>query len=92
MLGKERVRGANMSDNDEFVLVLYDGSVRELAPDEKARLNKKFNPGDSGRPYIKSRYDERNGWGRLDGYLLRKLLPAGIALGKPILLGGQEID
>ncbi len=71
---------------DHFVPILHDGSVRELAPDEKAYLNTKFSPGDGGCPYIKSRYEERNGWGRLDGYLLRKRLPPAVPAGKAILL------
>jgi hypothetical protein len=76
---------------DHFVLILYDGSERELAPDEKARLNTKFSGADGDRPYIKTRYEERNGWGRLDGFLLRKRLPPDTPVGRAILLGGQEI-
>ena len=76
---------------DHFVSVLFDGTVRELAPDEKARLNTRYDPGDGGRPYIKSSYGERNGWGKLDGYLLRTRLPPGTPIGKAVLLGGREI-
>lgn len=77
-------------DEDDFVEVLYDGSVRELAPDQKAYLSEKFGPGDSGRPFIKSCYDERNGWGRLDGYLLRNLVPPNIPIERAVLPGGNE--
>lgn len=77
---------------DHFVLILYDGSARELTPDEKARLNRRFSPGDGSRPIIKSRYEQRDARGRLDGYLLRKRLPPDVPIGKAVLQGGQEIS
>lgn len=81
-----------MADDDEdFVLVLYDGSVRELAPDEKDDVIAKYSVGDSGRPYIKSSYEERNAWGSLTGYLPRRLVPPNVPIGKAVLLGGKEV-
>lgn len=63
-----------------YVQVEADGSARELHPSERRYLETEFKGGDGAAPYIKSRYDERNGWGELSGYLQRGLLPAGIAV------------
>ena len=53
-----------------------DGSVRELSPAERAYLSSDFAGGDSGRPYVKSGYESRDGWGSLSGFLARAELPA----------------
>jgi hypothetical protein len=58
-----------------FIFIESDGSARELMPDEIEYLNTEFDPGDGARPYIKSRYKEKNGHGNLSGFLLRKLVP-----------------
>ena len=63
-----------------YVYVNADGSVRELHPNERRYLETDFKGGDGAAPYIKSRYDERNGWHDLAGYLKRRSLPDGIAI------------
>jgi hypothetical protein len=74
---------------DHFVLVLEDGSARELAPDEKAHLNAKYDRGDGNRPAFNVRYVRREeGPGRIGGYLLRTRLPPDVPVGPAILLGG----
>jgi hypothetical protein len=37
-----------------------------------------FHGADSGRPYIKNSYEQKNGWGEIRGFLRRSKLPAGI--------------
>ena len=69
-----------MPEPHRFVHVEADGSARELHPSERRYLETEFKGGDGAAPYIKSRYDERNGWGDLTGYLDRTLLPDGIAV------------
>jgi hypothetical protein len=69
-----------MPKPDPYVHVEADGSARELHPSERRYLQTEFKGGDGAAPYIKARYDERNGWGDLAGYLERSLLPAGIAI------------
>ena len=63
-----------------YVHIDADGSARELHPSERRYLETEFKGGDGAAPYIKSHYDERNGWGDLSGYLERTLLPDGIAV------------
>jgi hypothetical protein len=62
----------------KFVYVNQDGSVRELSPAEQTYLSKEFSGGDSGRPYIKSSYKSRDGWGSLSGFIERSKVPARI--------------
>ncbi|MDQ3820313.1 MAG: hypothetical protein M3362_21885 [Acidobacteriota bacterium] len=62
----------------EYVYVESDGSARELDADEREYLNTKFDPTDGARPYIKTKYESRDGWGKLSGYLRRRQLPKGI--------------
>jgi hypothetical protein len=64
-----------------YVYVDADGSARELHESERAYLETEFAGGDGNMPSIKSRYDERNGWDKLNGYLERALLPAGLGVG-----------
>src|SRR5690349_13312407 len=66
-----------MSPRPSEVLIWIDddGAAHELTVSEKAYVDTEFSPFDGARPYIKSRYDEKNGWGRLRGYLDRTLLP-----------------
>lgn len=63
-----------------YVYVEADGSARELHSSERRYLETEFKGGDGAAPYIKSSYDERNGWGELAGYLARSLLPDGVAV------------
>jgi hypothetical protein len=68
----------------KFIYVYDDGSARELRIDEQKYLNTKFKPTDSGRPYIKHRYESRTQDGRMSGYLPRHQLPKKIQI-KPAL-------
>ena len=63
-----------------YVYVNADGSARELHAGERTYLETEFTGGDGAMPYIKSDYEERDGWGEITGYLLRSELPAGVAI------------
>jgi hypothetical protein len=63
-----------------YLFIEKDGSARELHPDERTYLDAVYHPGDGGRPYIKFRYPQLNGWGEIDGYLKRSNLPLSIAI------------
>jgi hypothetical protein len=63
---------------DRFVRVNPDGSIRELTQDEKDYLNTDFHGTDGARPYVKSRYDDRDGWGSIGGFLDRERVPQNI--------------
>ena len=58
-----------------YIYVIEDGSARELRRSEKEHLETRFEGADSGRPYLKSSYRDKNGWGELTGYLRRAKLP-----------------
>ena len=64
--------------SEVLVFLDNDGSARELSHAEKAYVDADFSPFDGARPYIKSRYDQRNALGELRGFLQRQLLPAGL--------------
>ena len=64
-----------------YVYIDAEGTARELHAAERACLEKRFKGGDGAMPYVKSTYEERDGWGELSGYLLRGELPAGTAIG-----------
>lgn len=61
-----------------YVYVNQDGSVRELSPGERAYLSKDFAGSDGERPYIKSTYESRDGWGSQSGFMERQLVPGGV--------------
>jgi len=65
-----------------FVFVNDDGSIRELSADEEAFLNTNFDPADSGRPYVKSKYSARTPDGRLGGFLPRSEIPIRLRLAR----------
>ena len=70
-----------MPDASEvLVWINRDGSARELTAAEKKHVDTEFSPFDGARPYIKSRYEQRNGWGTLSGYLQRKDVPDRVAI------------
>ena len=71
---------ARIDSVGEFVYVNQDGSVRELALDEREYLSESFHPGDGGRPYIKSSYGSVDGWGSPSGFLRRRMVPANITI------------
>jgi hypothetical protein len=64
--------------SEALVFVEYDGTAYELTDEDKIYVDTEFAGADSGRPFIKDDYDERNGWGLLNGYLLRSKLPKGV--------------
>jgi hypothetical protein len=64
-----------------YVYINADGTARELHAGERVYLETEFKGGDGAAPYVKDRYDERNGWGELNGYLAREALPAGTPVG-----------
>ena len=63
----------------EYVLVLKDGSAREVTANEREYLETDFSPADGARPYIKFRYESVDGWESIEGFLLRRQLPGGVA-------------
>jgi len=63
-----------------YIYVNADGSARELHPNERTYLDTPFQGADGARPYIKSQYSQKNGWGELSGYLKRSKLPPGTQL------------
>jgi hypothetical protein len=73
-------RAAMPNASEVLVWVNGDGSARELTVAEKKYVDTEFSPFDGARPYIKSRYEQRNGWGKLNGYLQRKDVPEGVAI------------
>ena len=58
-----------------WVYVEEDGSARELSAAEREYLEEPFLPYDSGRPYVKRNYGQRDGYGRMCGFCARKSLP-----------------
>ena len=58
-----------------YVYVNADGTARELHGAEREYLETDFDGADGGRPYIKSRYKDRDGWGEISGYMRRSKLP-----------------
>ena len=69
-----------------LVYIKDDGSARELSETEKNYVDTEFSPLDGARPHIKTRYEKRNGWGNLSGFLQRKDVPVGM----PINLAPSE--
>jgi hypothetical protein len=65
----------------EYVYVEDDGTVREVSEDEQNYLNTHFHPGDGARPYKKMRYNSRNGWGNLSGFIPRRRVPRQLPIG-----------
>jgi hypothetical protein len=61
--------------SEVLVWINDDGSARELSEAEKTYVDAEYSPFDGARPYIKSHYAQRNGWGELSGYLPRKDVP-----------------
>ena len=64
-----------------YIYVNADGTTRELHAAERGWLETEYKLGDGAMPYIKDSYEERNGWGELNGYLKRAALPAGTPVG-----------
>jgi hypothetical protein len=79
-------RAAMPNASEVLVYVNDDGSARELNETEKKYVDTEFSPLDGARPYIKTHYEQRNGWGNLSGFLQRKDVPVGM----PINLAPSE--
>ena len=58
-----------------YIQVNNDGSARELHYAERKYLETPFIGADGARPYVKWRYSQKNGWGKLGGFLKRAKLP-----------------
>lgn len=63
-----------------LIWIEANGSARELTEAEKAHVDAEFSPFDGARPYIKSHYERRDGWGDLSGYLPRSEVPDGVPI------------
>jgi hypothetical protein len=70
--------------SEVLVFIDEEGIAYELNDDDKTYVDTWFAPADGARPYIKSRYAERNGWKNLRGYLSRTKVPAGITINPPL--------
>ena len=66
---------------EALVYIENDGSARALTEAEKRYVETEFSPLDGARPYVKSQFGERNGWGELRGFLHRDRLPDGVPVG-----------
>ncbi len=63
-----------------YVYVNRDGSVRELHPAERDYLETPFLIGDSGRPYVKQAYLDKDGWGEIKGFCPRYVIPKELSI------------
>ena len=59
-----------------YVFVNDDGTVRELHESERTYLETPFYPTDGARPYIKTSYDQKDGWGGMEGFCPRSVIPS----------------
>ncbi len=64
-----------------YVYINADGSARELHRGEREYLETPFHGADGGRPYLKSRYLQKDGWGEIKGFLKRTKVPKDIQIG-----------
>ncbi|MFK8037485.1 MAG: hypothetical protein AB8B74_04295 [Crocinitomicaceae bacterium] len=67
----------------EYVNVEENGTVRELSREEQGYLKETFEPGDGGRPYIKTRYNSKTPDGKIWGFIPRNRVPKRIKIIKP---------
>src|ERR1051325_7719775 len=66
--------------SETLIWIEADGRARELSDADKAYVDSVFSPFDGARPYVKAHYEQRDGWGRLTGYLERGKLPQGMTV------------
>jgi hypothetical protein len=66
----------------DYVYVNEDGSVNEIGIIDKIYLGTKFHGADSARPYIKTNYLQKDGWGEISGFCLRSKIPKNIIIKK----------
>ena len=64
-----------VQDPYPYTFVNHDGTARELHAAERQYLEQPFLPTDGGRPYVKSTFDARDGWGSVKGFVHRSKLP-----------------
>lgn len=67
--------------SEVLIWINGDGSARELSEADRTYVDTAYSPFDGARPYIKSHYAQRDGWGELSGYLHRKDVPDGVPIG-----------
>jgi len=75
----------------KYVYINQDGSARECSNGEREYLSQNFHPADGARPYIKSSYRKRDGWGSQSGFLLRRKVPRRIKIA-PVNPKFDELD
>jgi hypothetical protein len=63
-----------------YVLIEKDGVARELHASEREYLQTPFDPFDGARPSVKTHYEDKNGWGDLNGFLERAEVPASVPI------------
>lgn len=63
-----------------YVYINQDGSARELTESEQEYLETDFEGGDSGRPYVKSSYGSKDGWGSISGFIERRKVPSSVPI------------
>jgi hypothetical protein len=72
-----------VQDPYPYAYVNEDGTARELHPAERNYLEQAFVPFDGGRPYVKSTFEARDGWGSVKGFIQRSKLPDRLLVGPP---------
>jgi hypothetical protein len=63
-----------------YAFVNEDGTVRELHETERKYLEEAFSPFDGARPYVKSDFECRDGWGSIKGFCHRSHIPASLPI------------
>ena len=66
----------------KYVYIENDGTVRELYDDEIEYMSETFDPRDSGRPYIKSRYGSLGYSKEISGMIARRRVPKTVIIKK----------
>lgn len=74
----------------QFVYINQDGSARELTASEREYLDTDFQGADGGRPYVKSSYESKDGWGSISGFIERRKVPAKIQISKFVSSPSQD--
>lgn len=84
-------RTASAKASEALIYIEVDGSARELSDAEKTYVDSDFSTFDGARPYIKSGYEQRDGWGEIKGFLHRKELPPNMPV-NPAPLSSPSIN
>src|SRR4051794_16378841 len=63
-----------------YVWVTHKGAVYELDAEDRAYLEERFHPCDSGRPAVKTSFKSKDGWGSVSGYCARTDVPRDITI------------